>query len=61
MRLGYAIARGEKPPSHLLVPVYPITKETVNDYTGWQGPVPAPFSKPWPSLQPQWQSENTSP
>lgn len=57
MRAGYAILLGQKPPRHALVPVFPITSETLSSYPGWMGPVPASFAKPWPSKTPQWRND----
>jgi len=54
MRAAYRILRGEKVPLYALVPVFPITRETLPEYPGWSGPIPPPFAKPWPSLEPQW-------
>jgi len=54
MRAAYRILRGEKVPLYALVPVFPITRETLPDYPGWSGPIPLPFTKPWPSLEPRW-------
>lgn len=34
-------------PEKVLVPVFPITKETVHLYPGWGGEIPKPFKKPW--------------
>jgi len=54
MRAGYALLTGQKPPHHALVPVFPITRETLDSYPGWLGPIPTAFAKPWPSKTPQW-------
>lgn len=54
IKAGYAILCGEKPPFHALVPVFPITVETLAMYKGWSGPVAADFIKPWVSATPEW-------
>ncbi|MDA8136577.1 MAG: substrate-binding domain-containing protein [Desulfobacteraceae bacterium] len=54
IKAGYAILCGEKPPFHALVPVFPITVETLAMYKGWSGPVAADFIKPWKSATPEW-------
>ena len=54
LSLGYRILNGEAVPRHALVPVFPITRETLERYPGWLGPIPAPFDKPWPSDRPRW-------
>ena len=55
MKAAYTLLTGGKPPYHVLVPVFPVTLETLERYPGWQGPIPAEFKKPWPSARPQWQ------
>ena len=57
MKTSYALLTGGKPPYYALVPVFPITRETMSIYPGWQGPVPHDFKKPWKSKQPDWQSK----
>ena len=54
MRAAYAILQGEKTPFHALVPVFPITLETLKMYQGWSGPVAEHFVKPWESAFPEW-------
>lgn len=54
MKAGYAVLTGEKPPRHALVPVFPVTRETMAQYPGWMGPIPGVFDKPWPSDAPSW-------
>lgn len=51
---AYQIAQGKQVVRHQLIPVFPITRETMARYPGWLGPIPKPFTKPWPSKQPQW-------
>jgi ribose transport system substrate-binding protein len=60
MRAAYTIARNETVAPHTLVPVFPITAETLERYPGWLGPIPEPFNKPWPSKQPRWQNRSKS-
>jgi ribose transport system substrate-binding protein len=55
MRAAYAIARGQAVARKISVPVFPVTAETLARYTGWMGPIPADFRKPWPARQPMWQ------
>lgn len=54
MKAAYAILMGEKPPFHALIPVFPITRQTLGRYPGWLGPIPPAFTKPWKSRTPQW-------
>lgn len=56
-RAAYALLNGEKIPYHALVPVFPITKETLKQYPGWLGPIPPAFTKPWKSRVPQWRGD----
>jgi len=55
LKAAYRITTGATVPRHQLVPVFPVTSETINRYPGWLGPLPAPFKKPWPSRTPQWE------
>ncbi|MFH2121946.1 MAG: sugar ABC transporter substrate-binding protein [Pseudomonadota bacterium] len=57
IQAAYTLLTGGQPPYHALVPVFPVTLETLELYPGWQGPVPAGFKKPWKSTQPQWQGQ----
>lgn len=54
MRHAEALARGRPVPQHTLLPVFPVTRDTLSRYPGWQGPIPASFRKSWPSSQPYW-------
>lgn len=55
MKAAYDLLTGVVPPQHALIPVFPITRETLDLYPGWLGPIPADFRKPWTSIVPQWQ------
>lgn len=57
LRTAYDKLNGKSVARHILLPVFPITKETIAKYPGWLGPIPAKFNKPWRSLQPQWNGE----
>lgn len=54
MQAAYKILRGQSAPPLIRVPVFPITRETLERYPGWLGPLPAPFRKPWRANQPLW-------
>ncbi len=54
MAAAYAIATHQPVARQILVPVYPITVETLALYPGWNGPIPEPFRKPWHAAQPVW-------
>ena len=54
---AYAIANGESVPRQALVPVFPITRETLDRYPGWDGPIPAQFTKPWQARNPVWRGD----
>lgn len=54
MKAAYGVIKGEKPPFYALVPVFPITAETLSRYSGWSGPVADDFIKPWKSVSPEW-------
>jgi ribose transport system substrate-binding protein len=57
MRTAYKILLGETTPYHVLIPAFPITRETLDRYPGWKGPIPEAFVKPWPSATPKWTGE----
>ncbi len=57
MRHAEALARGRTVPQHTLIPVFPVTRETLSAYPGWQGPIPPSFRKNWPSAQPIWNNQ----
>lgn len=54
MRAAYAVLRGEPVERVQRIPTFPITRQTLERYPGWAGPLPEPFDKPWPSKQPRW-------
>lgn len=54
MKVAYAVLKGETVSPQILLPVFPITQETLDLYPGWMGPIPAPFEKPWTSDKPVW-------
>jgi ribose transport system substrate-binding protein len=54
MKAAYAVARRQTVARQILVPVFPVTAETLDRYPGWLGPIPAPFRKPWAASQPMW-------
>lgn len=54
IRAAYAAARRQPVDRQIVVPVFPITLETLDKYPGWLGPIPAAFRKPWASTQPVW-------
>lgn len=55
IKAAYAIATGKPTPRKALVPVFPITRETLVRYPGWGGPIPAKFTKPWIARNPLWE------
>lgn len=57
MKAAYAVVRHQPVARRILVPVFPITAETLDRYPGWMGPIPAPFRKPWAAKQPMWQGD----
>ena len=54
MRVAYKLLCGKEIAKEILIPVFPITRETVDMYKGWTAPIPQPFEKPWHSNTPQW-------
>ena len=57
MNAAYAILRGKTVTPQILIPVFPITAETLGRYPGWAGPIPSPFEKPWPARQKTWKGD----
>lgn len=55
LKAAYAIATGKPTPKQLLVPVFPVTRETLSRYPGWGGPIPEKFTKPWVARNPAWE------
>ena len=55
LKAAYAIATGKPTARQSLVPVFPITRETLARYPGWGGPIPAKFTKPWVARNPVWE------
>jgi len=54
---AYDILNGKAVSSHKLIPVFPVTKETISAYPGWDGPIPAMFKKQWESKEPVWRGK----
>ncbi len=57
MRVAYAVLRKQPVARHILVPVFPVTRETVDRYPGWLGPLPQAFEKPWQANQRLWSGQ----
>lgn len=57
MRIAYRVLNDMAVPGQVLMPVFPVTAETMKYFTSWHGPVPAPFDKPWSSSKPIWNGE----
>mgnify|MGYP003886561761 FL=1 len=55
MRAAVDVLRGKTVESVQLVPTFPITRETVDRYHGWDAPLPEAFELPWPSSMPRWE------
>lgn len=61
MLAGFQLLQGNKNlPSTIFLPVFPITRETMDQYHGWYGDIPQPFTKPWQSNEPVWQWQLTT-
>ncbi len=57
LRVTYEKLTGKDISKHILLPVFPITKETQNIYQGWLSPIPNKFKKPWVSITPYWNNQ----
>jgi len=47
MRMAYQKLQGQKVPRQVLITVFPITRENLDAYPGWDGPIPSTIRKPW--------------
>ena len=54
MRAAYSILMGKKVSKKILIPVFPVTFDTIDMFKGWSHPKPEAFKKFWPSLVPVW-------
>lgn len=61
MKAAYVAVRRQPVAHQILVPVFPITAETLGRYPGWLGPIPSPFPKPWVARQLMWQGDGAPP
>ncbi len=59
MQATWQLLQGQPVAAHQLVPTFPITRETLDAYPGWMGPLPDSFVKPWPSAQTTWSPDLT--
>lgn len=48
---AYQLLSGNKVASKILIPTFPVTKETILRYPGWLGGIPRSFNKPWNKKQ----------
>ncbi|HEY9856071.1 MAG TPA: sugar ABC transporter substrate-binding protein, partial [Stenomitos sp.] len=48
LRWTYRLLRGERIPRQVLLTVFPLTRRSLADYPGWEGPVPSVIREPWP-------------
>ena len=62
MLAGYQLLQGKKDlPPTILLPVFPVTSETLEMYQGWYGAIPEPFTKTWDSIDSTWEWQLTTP
>jgi ribose transport system substrate-binding protein len=47
IQAAYDHLNGKKVAKKILIPTFPITKQTLNQYPGWLGKVPSSFKKKW--------------
>lgn len=47
IQTAYDLLLGKKIPRKILIPAFPITKQTLEFYPGWSGKIPQKFEKPW--------------
>lgn len=56
LEVTYDKLLGKEVAKNILLPVFPITKETEHLYHGWLAPIPQRFKKPWHSIHPYWEN-----
>ncbi len=54
MKIAYKLLMGKEIPTKVLIPVFPVTEETLDMYPGWLGPIPDTFKKPWQAKNEFW-------
>jgi ribose transport system substrate-binding protein len=54
IKTAYDVLIGKKVAKEILIPVFPITKQTLSLYPGWLGPIPQKFKKPWQGESLYW-------
>lgn len=47
LQTAYDYLKGREVPKRILIPTYPVTKETLKTYPGWLGKIPPAFYKQW--------------
>ncbi|MFP4332041.1 MAG: sugar ABC transporter substrate-binding protein [Campylobacterales bacterium] len=57
MSEAYAILEGKKSDSMIIIPTFPITKDSLKEYNGWLGKPPISYKKTWYSNTPIWRYE----
>ena len=57
VRQVYRVLNGRQVARHVMIPTFPVTRETLDIYPGWDGDLPATFNKPWPSVTKQWRNQ----
>ncbi len=56
MRTAYRLLLGEEVAEQIIIPVFPVTRETVSMFKGSSAPMPQSFKKPWVSNNPEWKN-----
>lgn len=54
---AHQILQGKAVARHVTIPAFPVTRETLDQFPGWAGHVPASFDKPWPSRIQRWRNQ----
>ena len=57
VRQAYRVLNGRQVARHVMIPTFPVTRETLDIYPGWDGDLPATFNKPWPAVSKQWRNQ----
>lgn len=57
LQQAYRVLNGKQVARHVMIPTFPVTRQTLDIYPGWAGTLPATFDKPWPSVIRQWRNQ----
>lgn len=54
IKISYNILSKKDAPKSIIIPAFPVTKETISRFNGWDGEIPSSFEKPWRAKKNIW-------